>query len=121
MRFPTYDWGTRQWGSTEGLPLVHPSQLYEAALEGVLLFVILAIAIWRFKALAKPGLVAGIFLIGYAIARTFVENFREPDSFVKGLPECLTMGMLLAVPMIIGGAWLIWRATKGSGGQAKPA
>ena len=76
--------GTRaQWGSTEGLPLVHPSQLYEAALEGVLLFAVLAVAVWTFKALRKPGLIAGIFLVGYALCRTFVENFREPDAFVE--------------------------------------
>ncbi|HEX5005801.1 MAG TPA: prolipoprotein diacylglyceryl transferase family protein, partial [Hyphomonadaceae bacterium] len=83
-----------------------------SALEGVLLFTILAIAVWKFKALRKPGLVAGIFLIGYALARTFVENFREPDSFVEGLPSFLTMGMLLSIPMIGLGAWLIWRAQK---------
>jgi phosphatidylglycerol---prolipoprotein diacylglyceryl transferase len=124
MRFPTYNWSTREWGSTDGLPLVHPSQLYEAALEGALLFAILAVVIWRFKGLAKPGLVSGIFLIGYAIARTFVENFREPDNFTQGImPTWFTMGMLLSVPMLIGGAWLVWRATKatGGGGEAKPA
>jgi phosphatidylglycerol---prolipoprotein diacylglyceryl transferase len=117
MRFPAYDWNARQWGSTDGLPLVHPSQLYEAALEGLLLFTILAIAVWTFKALKKPGLVSGIFLIGYAISRTFVENFREPDAFVQGLPSFLTMGMLLSIPMILGGAWLIWRSRR----EATPA
>jgi phosphatidylglycerol---prolipoprotein diacylglyceryl transferase len=121
MRFPTYDWSTREWGSVEGLPLVHPSQLYEAGLEGILLFTIIAIAIWRFRALAKPGLVSGIFLIGYAVVRTFVENFREPDSFVEGLPSWLTMGMLLSVPMILGGAWLIWRTMKRATPPASPA
>jgi phosphatidylglycerol:prolipoprotein diacylglycerol transferase len=118
MRFPVYDWNTRQWGSTDGLPLVHPSQLYEAMLEGVLLFSVLAVAVWGFKALARPGLVSGIFLIGYAICRTFVENFREPDQFVEGLPPWLTMGMLLSVPMIIGGGLLIYFANKR---EAKPA
>jgi phosphatidylglycerol:prolipoprotein diacylglycerol transferase len=117
MRFPTYDWTTREWGPVDNLPLVHPSQLYEAALEGVLLFVVLAVAVWRFKTLRKPGLTAGIFLIGYAVARSFVENFRKPDEFVEGLPEWLTMGMLLSVPMIALGAYLIWRTR----GQAKPA
>jgi phosphatidylglycerol:prolipoprotein diacylglycerol transferase len=112
MRFPTYSWTTRTWGSVEGLPLVHPSQLYEAALEGVLLFTVLAIAVWKFKALRKPGLVAGIFLVGYALCRTFVENFRQPDSFVEGLPTWLTMGMLLSIPMIAAGGLLIWRAQK---------
>jgi len=117
MRFPAYDWNTREWGSTDGLPTVHPSQLYEAALEGILLFVVCAIAVWKFKALKKPGMVAGIFLIGYALCRTFVENFREPDAFVEGLPSFLTMGMLLSVPMILGGAWLIWRSRR----EATPA
>jgi phosphatidylglycerol:prolipoprotein diacylglycerol transferase len=113
MRFPTYDWGTRQWIYTGNEKLVHPSQLYEAALEGLLLFVVIAVAVWKFKALRRPGLVSGIFLVGYALTRTFVENFREPDSFVEGLPSFLTMGMLLSIPMIVGGAWLIWRAQKG--------
>jgi phosphatidylglycerol:prolipoprotein diacylglycerol transferase len=117
MRFPAYDWNTREWGSTDGLPTVHPSQLYEAALEGILLFVVCAIAVWKFKALKKPGMVAGIFLIGYALCRTLVENFREPDAFVEGLPSFLTMGMLLSVPMILGGAWLIWRSRR----EATPA
>ena len=86
MRFPTYDWGAREWVFNGTEKLVHPSQLYEAALEGVLLFVVLAVAVWKFKALKRPGLVSGIFLVGYAVCRTFVENFREPDSFVEGLP-----------------------------------
>jgi phosphatidylglycerol---prolipoprotein diacylglyceryl transferase len=120
MRFPDYNWATREWGSVDGKQLVHPSQLYEAALEGALLFAVLAVAVWRFKALRKPGLVAGIFLIGYALSRTFVENFRQPDAFVEGLPSFLTMGMLLSVPMILGGAWLIWNANRNSG-EAKPA
>ncbi len=112
MRFPAYDWNTRQWLATGNEPLVHPSQLYEAALEGVLLFTVIAIAVWRFKALSRPGLVAGIFLVGYALCRTFVENFRKPDSFVEGLPDWLTMGMLLSIPMIAAGAWLIWRSRR---------
>jgi phosphatidylglycerol:prolipoprotein diacylglycerol transferase len=78
---------------------------------------VIAVAVWKFKALAKPGLVSGIFLIGYAVCRTFVENFRQPDPFVEGLPDWLTMGMLLSIPMVIGGAWLILRANR----LAKPA
>jgi phosphatidylglycerol---prolipoprotein diacylglyceryl transferase len=112
MRFPYYDWNTREWVYTGNEPLVHPSQLYEAALEGALLFAVLAVAVWKFKTLKNPGLTAGIFLIGYALARSFVENFREPDSFVQGLPEWLTMGMLLSLPMIAIGAWLIWRSRR---------
>src|SRR5262249_10184266 len=87
--------------------------LYEAALEGALLFTILAVLIWRFKALSKPGLVSGVFLVGYALTRSFVENFREPDNFTQGImPEWFTMGMLLSLPMLVGGAWLICRTLK---------
>lgn len=114
MRFPTYDWSTREWTYSGAEPLVHPSQLYEAGLEGLLLFAILSIAVWRFGALRWPGLISGMFLVGYACARTFVENFREPDSFVSGLPDFLTMGMLLSLPMLIGGGWLIYRARQQS-------
>jgi phosphatidylglycerol---prolipoprotein diacylglyceryl transferase len=123
MRFPAYDWATRQWGPVDNLPTVHPSQLYEAVLEGILLFAICAVAVWGFRLLRKPGLVAGIFLIGYALCRTLVENFREPDSFTAGvMPTWFTMGMLLSVPMILGGAFLIWRAVRvGNPSQAKPA
>src|SRR5262249_7915849 len=56
MRFPTYDWNARQWVYTGNEQLVHPSQLYEATLEGALLFTVLAVLIWRFKALSRPGL-----------------------------------------------------------------
>jgi phosphatidylglycerol:prolipoprotein diacylglycerol transferase len=118
MRFPVYDWSTRQWGSVENAPLVHPSQLYEASLEGVGLFCVLALFVWRFQSLKRPGMTAGIFLIGYAACRTFVENFRKPDSFVEGLPSFLTMGMLLSIPMIILGVVLILRANRVGGPQA---
>lgn len=117
MKFPTYSWSSREWVYSGNEQLVHPSQLYEAGLEGLLLFSIIAVAVWRFRALHWPGLVSGIFLVGYACARIFVENFREPDSFVSGLPGFLTMGMLLSTPMLIGGAWLIYRART----QAQPA
>jgi phosphatidylglycerol:prolipoprotein diacylglycerol transferase len=112
MRFPTYDWGTRSWVYSGAEKVVHPSQLYEAALEGALLFAVLSIAIWRFRALARPGLTAGLFLVLYACARTFVENYREPDPFVEGLPDFLTMGMMLSAPMLVLGGWLIYRALK---------
>jgi phosphatidylglycerol:prolipoprotein diacylglycerol transferase len=62
-------------------------------------------------------LVSGVFLVGYAVFRTFVENFRQPDAFVQGLPAFLTMGMLLSIPMLIGGAWLIYRSQQ----SARPA
>ena len=91
----------------------HPSQLYEAALEGLVLFVILSVLIYRFKALTRPGLITGAFLIGYGVFRAFVELFREPD---RQMPEALqgyvTMGMVLCIPMIALGAYLVWRARK---------
>ncbi len=76
------------------------------------MFSVLAVAVWRFRTLREPGFTTGIFLIGYAACRTFVENFRKPDDFVQGLPSFLTMGMLLSIPMLIIGAWLIVRATR---------
>jgi len=98
-----------------------PSQLYEAALEGIVLFAVCALAVWQFKLLRKPGMVAGIFLIGYAVARTFAENFREPDNFTQGImPEWFTMGMLLSLFMVAAGGFLIWwSGRRGGAGSAK--
>jgi phosphatidylglycerol:prolipoprotein diacylglycerol transferase len=87
----------------------HPSQLYEAALEGVLLFAVLAIMV-RMGALKRPGLILGSFIAIYALARITSEFFREPDPQLGFLWGGLTMGMLLSVPMIIVGAILIMRA-----------
>ena len=88
----------------------HPSQLYEAALEGAVLFAVLVFLAYRFRSLSRPGLATGVFLAGYGLARTFVENFREPDAGLESLPLGLTMGMMLSAPMILGGCFLIWRA-----------
>ncbi len=97
----------------------HPSQIYEAALEGALLFLVILWAIRR-GALARPGRVIGIFLVGYGLARAFVEFFREADAqFVTAdnpmgqvirLGEVgLSMGQLLSLPMIlVGAALLAW-------------
>lgn len=90
----------------------HPSQLYEAALEGLVLFLILRWATHGAKLLQRRGVVAGIFFLGYASFRTFVENFREPDRYLPNFPLGLTMGMMLSAPMFIGGAWLIWRGLR---------
>jgi phosphatidylglycerol---prolipoprotein diacylglyceryl transferase len=87
----------------------HPSQLYEAALEGVLLFAILAVMV-RMDALKRPGLILGSFIAIYALARITSEFFREPDPQLGFLWGGLTMGMLLSVPMIIVGAILIMMA-----------
>lgn len=90
----------------------HPSQLYEAGLEGLLLLIIMSIAIWKFNALKRPGLVMGIFLAGYGLARASLENVRQPDAHLSNLPLGLTMGMILSVPMFIAGVILIIRALK---------
>ena len=88
----------------------HPSQLYEAGLEGLALFGILWLAVWKWRLLAKPGYVTGLFLFGYGLARASLENFRQPDVGLENLPLGLTMGMILSLPMMLIGAWLIWRA-----------
>jgi phosphatidylglycerol:prolipoprotein diacylglycerol transferase len=87
----------------------HPSQLYEAALEGVVLFIVLRVLTHRYRKLATPGFVSGAFAAGYGAARTFVEFFREPDIQIGYLAGGLTMGMLLSIPMIVAGvALMIW-------------
>lgn len=93
-----------------GLTPRHPSQLYEAALEGVVLAVVLWLAIFKGRLLAKPGYVTGIFLFGYGLARASLETVRQPDFGMENLPLGLTMGMMLSIPMMIVGAWLMWRA-----------
>ena len=89
----------------------HPSQLYEAGLEGIALFVILALLI-RSGALKRPGLILGSFILIYALARIAGEFFREPDPQLGFLWGGLTMGMLLSVPMIVAGGILIANAMK---------
>lgn len=90
----------------------HPSQLYEAILEGLVLFIILRLATHRGFWLERRGAVAGLFLVGYAVFRTLVEQVREPDSYLPDFPLGLTMGMMLSLPMLLGGAYLIWRGLR---------
>ena len=86
----------------------HPTQLYEAALEGLLLLAVLAWLIYRRKALSQPGLVAGCFVIGYGLSRIFIEFFREPDVQIGYLVGgWLTMGMVLSLPMLAVGIWAV--------------
>jgi phosphatidylglycerol:prolipoprotein diacylglycerol transferase len=87
----------------------HPSQLYEAALEGILLFAVLAVMV-RMGALKRPGLILGSFIAIYGLTRITSEFFREPDPQLGFLWGGLTMGMLLSIPMIIVGAILIMMA-----------
>ncbi len=89
----------------------HPSQLYEAALEGLVLFAVLALLIFGpARALRRPGLVTGVFLGGYGMARIFVEFFRQPDANIGLLPLGTTWGQWLTLPLLIGGVYLVWRA-----------
>ena len=105
------------WGRTTDVPWAfvfpgagpeprHPSQLYEAALEGLLLLVIVRIAVAR-GGLRRPGLVAGLFALGYGLSRIFVEFFRVPDAHIGYLGPGLTMGILLSLPMAIAGGLAI--------------
>jgi phosphatidylglycerol---prolipoprotein diacylglyceryl transferase len=89
----------------------HPSQLYEAALEGLVLFAVL-MAFIRAGALRRPGLIIGAFALGYGVARTICEFFREPDAQLGFLWGGLTMGMLLNVPLMLAGAAFIAAALK---------
>ena len=91
----------------------HPSQLYQATFEGILLLA-LVLAVWKFTdGRRRPGLITGAFCIGYGIARITGEIFREPDSFLGFLlGDWLTMGMLLSLPMILFGAWVVARALR---------
>jgi phosphatidylglycerol---prolipoprotein diacylglyceryl transferase len=84
----------------------HPSQLYEAGLEGIVLFAVLAVMV-RLGALKRPGLVLGSFIALYGLARIIGEHFREPDPQLGFLWGGLTMGMLLSVPMVVVGAIMI--------------
>jgi len=105
------------WGRPTGVPWAmifpgvdnqprHPSQLYEAGLEGLLLFLVLALFV-RGGALKRPGIVTGIFCIGYAAARITSEFFREPDPQLEKLSHGLTMGMVLSAPLLLAGVALI--------------
>jgi phosphatidylglycerol---prolipoprotein diacylglyceryl transferase len=97
-------WAMKFPGS-DGVPR-HPSQLYEAGLEGILLFIILYVAI-RLGALRRAGLATGIFAIGYGLARITCEFFREPDPQLGFLFGGATMGMILSVPLIAAGVAIL--------------
>jgi phosphatidylglycerol:prolipoprotein diacylglycerol transferase len=97
----------------------HPSQLYEATLEGLVLLAVLAVLV-QLGALKRPGLVSGAFLLGYGVARIICEFFREPDAQLGFLWGGLTMGMLLCIPLILAGAALIAYAARGKTATFKP-
>jgi phosphatidylglycerol:prolipoprotein diacylglycerol transferase len=89
----------------------HPSQLYEAALEGLVLFALLAALVWL-GGLKRPGLVTAAFAVGYGAARIICEMFREPDAQLGFLWGGLTMGMLLCIPLILVGIALLGLALR---------
>lgn len=104
----------------------HPSQLYEAFAEGLLLFVLVNLLV-RFGGFRRPGLVAGVFGMGYAVARIVCEFFREPDpqlgflfgTSVDALSGGITMGMLLSLPVFFAGLWLVLRSRREAPGEAR--
>jgi len=104
----TVPWGMVFPGWGEGPR--HPAMLYEAALEGIALFLVLRYLIWTLKGLKTPGLTTGVFLTGYGIFRIFCEFFKIVDYRLvfDGYP--ITKGMLYSVPMLVLGAWVIYRA-----------
>jgi phosphatidylglycerol:prolipoprotein diacylglycerol transferase len=90
----------------------HPSQLYEAGLEGLLAFIIL-FSFWRFSEIAKrKGFLSGMFLILYGAFRIFIENFREPDQQIGFLFDKITLGQVLSVPLIFLGIFIAFFVPK---------
>ena len=111
------------WGRPSDLPWAmvfpgggevprHPSQLYEAALEGVVLFAVLWYLFWKTNARLKPGMLVGTFLLGYGLSRFLVEMVRQPDPGLEYLSWGLSMGQTLTLPMIVLGAYLIATADR---------
>ena len=94
----------------------HPSQLYQFALEGVLLFVVL----WSYSARPRPRMaVSALFLLGYGIVRTFAEFYREPDAHLGFVAlDWMTMGQVLSIPMALAGAVMLWMAYRNKQGGA---
>jgi phosphatidylglycerol:prolipoprotein diacylglycerol transferase len=90
----------------------HPSQLYEALLEGAVLFAVLLVLVKFARALERPGLLTGAFIAGYGIARIIVELFREPDAQLGFLAFGTTMGQWLSLPLVAIGLWLVARARR---------
>ena len=100
----------------------HPSQLYEAGLEGIVLFIVLRVLTHRYKMLRTPGFVASAFVAGYGVARTVSEFFRQPDIQIGYLAGGLTEGMLLSIPMIfIGIAAMVYVSRRGAPNAVKKA
>jgi phosphatidylglycerol:prolipoprotein diacylglycerol transferase len=90
----------------------HPSQLYEAFFEGLVVFLILRWATHHARLTNRRGVVTGIFILAYGIFRIAIENVRQPDEGMPNFPLGLTMGMILSIPMLLGGLYLIWRGMR---------
>lgn len=90
----------------------HPSQLYEAVLEGFVLFMAVRIGTHRYGALQHPGRASGIFALVYGLSRILAECFREPDPFLGYFPGFITMGMILSLPLCAVGIWLLLRSRR---------
>jgi phosphatidylglycerol:prolipoprotein diacylglycerol transferase len=95
-------------------PPRHPSQLYEALLEGIVLFCILAWMFWKTQSRYEPGKLVGVFLFFYGLFRFGLEFIREPDNQLIRFSQItgLHMGQWLSLPMILGGLWLMWSAKR---------
>ena len=94
--------------NTDNLPR-HPSQLYEAIGEGLILFFIMVFAVYKFHSIKFPGRTLGIFLVFYSVCRIFIETFRAPDFHIGFIWSSFTLGQLLSLPMFISGLYLIFR------------
>lgn len=105
---PGLPWAMRFPGA--GDVLRHPSQLYQAFLEGAVLLAVMVVLSHRDAIRVRAGLLTGAFLVGYAVARTVGEVFRQPDTYLGFLFAGATMGQLLSLPMLVVGLVLIWRA-----------
>jgi len=103
-------WGVIFTNDPDRLPR-HPTQLYESLLEGLVLWGILFIAVHKFRALTRPGLCVGIFLVGYGVFRVWVELYRLADVGIDQF-GFLQRGQMYSLPMILGGAFIIYRAMK---------
>ncbi len=110
------------WGRVSDMPWAvmfpgdnfgrHPSQLYEALLEGLLLFLVIRLATHRWGALKHPGRASGLYALIYGLSRIFVEFFREPDQHLGYFAGYFTMGMALSLPLVAVGIWLLLRSRK---------
>jgi phosphatidylglycerol:prolipoprotein diacylglycerol transferase len=90
----------------------HPSQLYQAAMEGLILFLLVNAVRMKGDALHKPGTLCGLFLVGYGLARIIGEFFRQPDQQLGYFIAGTTMGQWLSLPMVLLGLWLMARARR---------